>query len=165
MKLPIYEHLYYFQKIDKTSKFFFQNMMIYASYPMYFDALKTNMNSKNRKSDIFRTFRPQNWSFGGDRRILGNMTTLEPKWPQNDHKMLLFLNFWVHICFQRIEIHRIRCKNCQILIIFFRHFIYFLKIMQMFINRELQSFKIYFKNRSINGKNLVKWIGKWLREC
>ena len=35
----------------------------------------------------------------------------------------------------------------------------------MLINRELQSLKIYFKNRSINGKNLVKLIGKWLREC
>ena len=131
-----------------------QKMTIFASSPTYFDALKTNMNSKNWKSNIL-------WSFWLFCFTSFTLPVLWPKWPE----YVTFSFFWVHICFQRIEIRRRRCKYCHFLDFYFRHFIYFLKIMQMFINRELQSFKIYFKNRSINGKNLVKLIGKWLREC
>ena len=37
-------------------------MMIFTSYPMYFDALRTIMNSKNQKNIMIRPFLPQNWS-------------------------------------------------------------------------------------------------------
>ena len=75
------------------SKINFQNMTIFISYPMYFDALRMNINSKNRKSVIERSFLPQIWSFSpksaSDRQIGGNAQILA----QNDHLMILFWFF------------------------------------------------------------------------
>ena len=50
-------------RIDRMSKINFQNMTIFTSYPMYFDALNTNINLKNRKCNILWSFWLQNWSF------------------------------------------------------------------------------------------------------
>ena len=52
-------------------------MTIFISYPMYFDALRTNINLKNQKSIIHWSLLPQNWAFppriGGSRAdLLGN---------------------------------------------------------------------------------------------
>ena len=47
-------------------------MIIFVSYPMHFDALKTIINSKNQKSYIKRSILLQNWSFppkSGDHRL------------------------------------------------------------------------------------------------
>ena len=49
-------------RIDRMSKINFQNMTIFTSYPMYFDALNTNMNSKNCKCNILWPFWPENCS-------------------------------------------------------------------------------------------------------
>ena len=54
-------------------------MTIFTSYPMYFDALNTNMNSKNCKCNILWPFWPENCSFGHDRWIRGEMTSFGAK--------------------------------------------------------------------------------------
>ena len=42
----------------------FRNVTIFISYPMYFGALRTNINSKNQKKNIiYWCFWPQNCSF------------------------------------------------------------------------------------------------------
>ena len=66
-------------RIDRMSKINFQNMTIFTSYPMYFDALNTNMNSKNCKCNILWPFWPENCSFGHDRWIRGEMTSFGAK--------------------------------------------------------------------------------------
>ena len=104
----------------------FRNVTIFISYPMYFGALRTNINSKNQKSIIKWSFWPQNWAFPLNLKITGGFGAkrpiLRPKWPLND----TFSIFWVDIRSQRIEIHRIRYKNRHISKIFFWIFIYFL---------------------------------------
>ena len=109
-------------RIDRMSKINFQNMTIFTSYPMYFDALNTNINLKNRKCNILWSFWLQNWSFLPNQAIMAKWAVFGPKWPQ----YVTFAIFRVHICVQRIEIHKIRCKNRHILKIYFWHFIYFL---------------------------------------
>ena len=94
-------------------------MTIFTSYPMYFDALRTIINSKNQKSIFLWPFWPQNWSLlpksVSDRQIEGKSVVLGPKWSLND----TFLIFRVYNRSQRIEIHRIRCKNRHILKFYF----------------------------------------------
>ena len=58
-------------------------MTIFASYPMYIDALRTNINSKNQKSIIYWSFWPENWAFPPNLTITGGFAgkcpVLRPK--------------------------------------------------------------------------------------
>ena len=54
-------------------------MTNFTSYPKYFDALKTNMNSKKCNCNKLWPFWPVNCSFGHDRWILGEMTSFGAK--------------------------------------------------------------------------------------
>ena len=78
-------------------------MMIYISNRMYFDALRTMVESKIRKNNhgtIFSAKTCQNRSFGRNRTIL---VVFGPK-------LKFFvgnLNFKVYYCSQRIKIHMI----------------------------------------------------------
>ena len=121
MKFPIYEHLHYFQKIDIISKKKYQILTIFASYSMYFDALKMNMNSKIWKSNICWSFWLQSGHIPQNPTITAKWPVLWQKWLEN----ITFSIFRVHICFQRIEIRRSRCKNRHILDFFFSTFYLF----------------------------------------
>ena len=71
------------KKITKSRKKYFRNVTIFISYPMYFGALRTNINLKNQKSIIKWSFWPQNWSShpksASDRQIGGRCSVLRPK--------------------------------------------------------------------------------------
>ena len=54
-------------------------MTIFTSYPMYFDALNTNMNSKNRKSNTFWPFWLENYSLAMITGFREKLPVLEPK--------------------------------------------------------------------------------------
>ena len=63
--------------------------------------------------------------------ILAKWAVFGPKWPQN----VTWAIFRVHVCVQRIEIHRIRCKNRHFLEINFWYFIYFSSRLSNFLLR------------------------------
>ena len=77
---------------------------------MYFDALRTIINSKNQKSDITRSILLQNWSFppkSGDEPILIHFRPISSLF-------VIFSFFKYDNRFQRLEIHRLRCINTYI---------------------------------------------------
>ena len=62
-----------FKKINEMSKINFQNIMIFTSYLMYFDALITIITSKKQKSCIDGSFPPKTGHSPGDRQIWEKM--------------------------------------------------------------------------------------------
>ena len=89
--------------------------MILISYPMYFDPLRTMVNSKNRKSSITSVNLAEileKWRFSQN---LANLALFGPKYTFNE----TFSNFRVHHCSKRIKIHRIRYRNHPFWKIFF----------------------------------------------
>ena len=71
----------------------FRNVTIFISYPMYFGALRTNINSKNQKSIIKWSFWAKIWAFPPIWRSLADLGEDDQFWGQNDHIMILFLFF------------------------------------------------------------------------
>ena len=89
--------------------------MILVSYPMYFDPLRTMVNSKNRKSLNELVFLAKILENGVFSRNLANLAIFGPKYTFNE----TFSIFPVYHCSERNKIHRIRYQNHEFSIIYF----------------------------------------------
>ena len=133
-------------------------MAIFISYPMYFDALRTNINSKNQKSIIKWSFWPQNWSFSpksaSDRQIGGNAQILA----QNDHLMILFWFFELIFVLSAPKYIGYDIKIVTFRKLFFRPLLKNNKKRKNFINSVHDHFRDKRLIKMIYQKNLVKVI-------
>ena len=133
-------------------------MTIFISYPMYFDALRRNINSKNQKSIIKWSFWPQNWSFSpksaGDRQIEGNAQILG----QNDHLMIIFWFFALIFVISAPKHIGYDMKIVTFRTLFFRPLLENNKKRKNFIHSVHDRFRDHRLIKIIHQKNLVKVI-------
>ena len=96
-------------------------MTILISYPMYFDALITIIDSKNQKSCIKRSKFVISPQADGYVPHWLKWPVLWTEWPLNETSLI----FRVDNRYQRIKIHRVRYQNRHFSEINFFTFIYF----------------------------------------
>ena len=106
-------------KLNKSQKINFRNMMIFISYTMYFDPIRTMVNFKNRMYVMQGVF----WPKMGRNRVILRKVRLLNGFRAKIHLEWNKLNFEVHHRSYHVEIHRKRYKDHHISKIYFFTFI------------------------------------------
>ena len=127
-------------------------------YPMCFGALRTNINSKNRKRIIYWSLWPQNWIFPSNWRSLADLGWNEQFWGQKDQYMILFRFFELIFVLSAPKYIGYDIKIVTFRKLFFRPLLKNNKKRKNFINSVHGHFCDHRLIKIIYQKNLVKVI-------